>query len=224
MSDSTAAYVLLPIQAAGLTGIQIDSERDFLIDLSMCLSEIYRRSESCIVVMLTTDISMILGGNSDPAYCMTITALSPEIAATKNKRSAHLVQKFMQESLRINPQRGIVRYEAVAEENLATNGVTALQEIEQLERQSHDEDSRMRTLSRQMSRRSKRSSIPTPAERGKTPTLYSRAATPSILPSETPDVRASRSTSTSLAERFKMKHRKSIFGLFKKKSMENVEE
>lgn len=190
----------------------------------MCLSEIYHRSESCIVVMLTTDISMIVGGNSDPAYCMTITALSAEIAATKNKRSVHLVQTFMHESLQISPQRGIVRYDPVTVENLATNGMTALQEIEQLERQSHDEGNRIRTLSRQMSRRSKRSSIPTPADRGKTPTLFSPAATPSVLPSETQDAQASRSTSASITERFKMKHRKSIFGLFRKKSIEAVEE
>jgi hypothetical protein len=195
-----------------------------MIDLSMRLSEIYHRSESCIVVMVTTGIAMIVGGNSDPAYYLTITALPAEIAATMNKRSAHLLQGFMQEALQIPPQRGIVRYEAVAEENLATNGKTALQEIEQLERQSHDEGSRIRSISRQMSKRSKQSSAPNPGDRGKTPTAYSRAATPANVPNETQEPRVSTSAGASFTERLKMKHRKSIFGLFKRKSVEVLKE
>lgn len=165
------------------------------------------------MVMVSTDNPMIIGGSSEPAYSMTIIALPPEIAATKNKRSAHLIQQFMQETLNISPQRGVVRYEAVAEENLATNGVTALQEIEQLERQSHDEDSTFRTLSRQRSKRSKRTSVANP---------HVRAATPSILPSETQDTRVSKSTGASATGKWKMKHRKSIFGFFKRKSSEDA--
>jgi hypothetical protein len=190
----------------------------------MRLSEIYRRPESCILAMVATDIPMVIAGSSEPAYCMTITALPPEIAATKNKRSAHLVQSFMQEALQISPQRGVVRYVAIAEENLATNGVTALQEIEQLERQSHDEESVFRSLSRQKSRRSKRSSIPNPTERNKTPLPPTRSNTPSVLPSETPGTRVSKSTSTSITGKWKMKHRKSIFGLFKRRSIEVLKE
>jgi hypothetical protein len=174
--------------------------------------------------MVATDIPMIMGGNSEPAYYLTITALPPEIAATKNKRSAFLIQQFMQEVLQITPQRGVVRYDSVAEDNLATNGVTALQEIEQLERQSHDEDLTSRTLSRLEHRRSKRSSLTNPIKRGKTPTPQTRSATPSVLPSESQDSRASKPTSTGFTGKWKMKHRKSIFQLFKRKSVEALQE
>lgn len=176
------------------------------------------------MVMVCTDNPMIVAGSSEPAYSMSIVALPSEIAATKNKRSAHLIQQFMQETLSVHPQRGIVRYEAVAEENLATNGVTALQEIEQLERQSHEEESVFRTLSRQRSRRSKRTSVLNHSERGKTTTPHPRAASPSILPSETQDRRVSKSTGVSATGRWKMKHRKSIFGFFKRKSTEDLKE
>ncbi|OAP64241.1 hypothetical protein AYL99_00213 [Fonsecaea erecta] len=118
----------------------LESEKGFLIDLSFRLSEIYQRPASCIMVMVTTDIPILLGGNSEPAYHLTITALASEIAATKNKRSTHLIQDFIHDTLQIPPKRGVVRFDAVTEENLATNGMTALQEIEQLERRSNDED------------------------------------------------------------------------------------
>lgn len=176
------------------------------------------------MVMVATDISMIVGGCSEPAYCMSITALPSEIAATKNKRSAHLVQAFMQETLHINPQRGVVRYESIAEENLATNGATALQEIEQLERQSHDEDSASRTLSRQKSRRSKRSSVPNPPDPARTSTPLLRSITPSILPTETEGTRLTKSAEASISGKWKMKHRKSIFGLFKRKDIQTLKE
>ncbi|OQV11076.1 hypothetical protein CLAIMM_14976 [Cladophialophora immunda] len=122
----------------------LESEKEFLIDLSFRLSEIYQRPASCIMAMVTTDIPILLGGNSEPAYHLTITALPSEIAATKNKRSTHLIQDFIHDTLQIPPKRGVVRFDAVSEENLATNGMTALQEIEQLERQSNDEDGMMR--------------------------------------------------------------------------------
>ncbi|ETN46462.1 uncharacterized protein HMPREF1541_00647 [Cyphellophora europaea CBS 101466] len=200
----------------------LDSEQEFLIDLSFRLSEIYQRPESCIIAMVATDIPMIMGGSFEPAYSIIIAALTPEIAATKNKRSAHLIQQFMHETLSINPKRGLVRYEAVAEANLATNGMTVLQEIEQLERQSHEEDTAFRALSRQKSRRSKRMSNFNAAESIKTPTPTHRAVTP--LPSETQATKVCRSTAASGTGRWKMKHRKSIFGIFRRRSVEGLKE
>ena len=166
--------------------------------------------------MVSTEISMLIGGNTEPAYhiTITITTLSSEIAATKNKRTAHLIQDFMQETLEIRPKRGVVRFEAVAEENLATNGVTALQEIEELEGNHIDESSVIRSISRQRSRRSKKSSLPL-VDRSKTSTPIPRSVTP-YLPSSTNGTKESMLTETSGPDRKRVKRRKSIFAFFKK--------
>lgn len=170
-----------------------------------------------------TDVAMILGGSSELAYSMTITALNPDIAATKNKRSAHLVQQFMQEALKIHPQRGVVRYQTVAEENIATNGVTTLQEIEQLERLSHDEESgAFRALSRQKSRKSRRSSIR--QQDRKTPTPALPATTPLNVLTEGRANKSLKLATTGSVGRWKLKPRKSIFGFFKRRSEEALKQ
>ena len=135
------------------------------------------------MVMASTEVAILIGGNSEPAYHLTVTALPSEIAATKNKRSAHLIQDFMQESLGIKSKRGVVRFDPIAEENLATNGVTALQEIEQLQRNSVEDEGVLRAFSRQ-TRRSKKSSMRFPGDGEKTPTPVSRSGTPSLFSSK----------------------------------------
>ena len=147
-------------------------EQTFLSDLSFQLSEIYQRPESCIVVALGSPQAMLFGGSSEPAYYMTISALASEFAPTKNKRSTGLIQGFMHEFLGIAPSRGIIRFEPVSEENLATNGITTLQEIEDMERSSSEDSKGLRTLSRNRSRMSKRAHVPGFMERGKTPTPH----------------------------------------------------
>ncbi|EXJ54864.1 uncharacterized protein A1O5_12930 [Cladophialophora psammophila CBS 110553] len=194
----------------------VESEKEFLIDLSFRLSEIYQRPASCIMAMVTTDIPILLGGNSEPAYHLTITALPSEIAATKNKRSTHLIQDFIHDTLQIPPKRGVVRFDAVPEENLATNGMTALQEIEQLERQSNDEDGMMRALSRQRSRRSKKSSAPTFAERFRVGLPSIRSTTPSTQFFNTIETTEIKSAMASGPGKKRVKERQSILGFFRK--------
>ncbi|EXJ83672.1 hypothetical protein A1O1_07296 [Capronia coronata CBS 617.96] len=194
----------------------VESEKEFLIDLSFRLSEIYQRPASCIMAMASTDISMLLGGNSDPAYHLTITALPSEIAATKNKRSTHLIQDFMLDTLQIPPKRGVVRFEAVAEENLATNGMTALQEIEQLERQSTDGDGLLGVLSRQRSKRGKKSNVPALTERVKAGFPSFRGSTPSHQYFNTIGTVETKSTEASGPGRKRVKRRQSILALFRK--------
>lgn len=170
------------------------------------------------MAMASTDTSILLGGTSEPAYHLTITALPSEIAATKNKRSTHLIQDFVLDSLRIPPKRGVVRFDAVGEENLATNGVTALQEIEQLERQSGDEDGLLRVVSRQRSRKTKRATVPALTERVRAGFPSFRASTPgnqyrhfsTIATVET------KSTEASGPGRKRVKRRQSILAFFRK--------
>ncbi|EXJ87465.1 hypothetical protein A1O3_04425 [Capronia epimyces CBS 606.96] len=194
----------------------LESEKEFLIDLSFRLSEIYQRPASCIMAMASTEVTMLLGGNSEPAYHLTITALSSEIAATKNKRSTHLIQDFVLDTLQIPPKRGVVHFEAVAEENLATNGMTALQEIEQLERQSNEEDGLLRALSQHRSRRNKKSSIPALTERVKSGFPSFRAATPGNQYFNTAATVETKSTEASGPGRKRVKRRQSILAFFRK--------
>lgn len=70
---------------------------------------------------------------------MTITALPNLVQPTLNKRNAALIQKSMEDVLGVSPQRGLVRFVAVSEENMATNGRTVLGEIEELERESKED-------------------------------------------------------------------------------------
>lgn len=195
---------------------QLESEQDFLIDLSFQLSDIYQRPATCIMVIVNSDVAMLLGGDSGPAYHMTITALPSEIAATKNKRNSFLIQDFMLEALKISPKRGVLRYEVVGEENLATNGMTALQEIEHLERQSTEENGVLRTISRQRSRRSKKSGLPVYTERGKAPVSPSRVDTPLHRKFGTADSGDTKSTGFSGPERKRVKKRKSFMSLFRR--------
>jgi hypothetical protein len=193
-----------------------------LIDLSFRLSEIYQRPTSCTMAIATTDAHLLLGGTSEPAYHLTITALPSEIAATKNKRSTHLLQDFIAEYLQISPKRGVVRFDAVPEENLAYNGMTAQQEIEQLERQSAEEDGILRALSRQRSRRSKRSGQPAFAERFKVALPSIRSSTPSSQRFDasqrfdTVQTAQTKSSEVSGPGRKRVKKRQSILGFFKR--------
>jgi len=70
---------------------------------------------------------------------MTITALPSLVQPTTNKRNTALIQKSMEQSLGVSPQRGLIRFIAAGEENLATNSRTVLGEIEELERESKEE-------------------------------------------------------------------------------------
>jgi Macrophage migration inhibitory factor (MIF) len=165
------------------------------------------------MVIVSTEVAMLIGGNSEPAYHLTVTALPSEFAATKNKRSAHLLQAFMQESLDIKPKRGVVRFEPVAEENLATNGVTALQEIEQLEQDSAEDEGFLRAISLQ-TRRSKKSSMPFGSERDKTPTPLPRTDTPSLFTVRADEIKDTKSTEASGTGRKRVRQRKSILAFF----------
>ena len=79
---------------------------------------------------------------------MSITALQCQLQPVTNKRNAALLQRVMEEILGVYPERGLIRFMPIAEENLATNGKTVTGEIEELEKESmEDASSIRRTLS-----------------------------------------------------------------------------
>lgn len=215
---------ILPLSKhSSLIDCQLEKEQEFLLDLSFQLSEIYQRPESSIMVMVLPEVPMLLGGCSESCYHLTITALPTEVAPTKNKRSTHLLQAFMRDTLNIDRNRGVVRFEAVPEESLATNGMTALQEIEELERTPEDHDGVLRTISRQTNRIGKKSIMPIFTERGKTPAPGERTPSRVQFSSEETAVSKgsentgdSKDSELSGPERKKVKRRKSFMAFFKR--------
>ena len=192
---------------------QLRSEQEFLLDLSFQLSEIYRRPESSVMAVVIPQVHMMVGGTSEPAYHITISALQCEVAPTKNKRSTHLLQEFMRDLLHIDPKRGVIRFEGLPYANFATNGVTAQQDIEEKEQlQNGEENGGFRAMSRQ-SRRGKNYF----SDRAKTPNPF-RSMTPSHFRSSTRDTLRSTPTDTSGPETKRPKHRKSFLSFFRKTS------
>ncbi|MCJ1445231.1 MAG: hypothetical protein MMC23_005736 [Stictis urceolatum] len=117
-----------------ITSTQINDEYTFMTDLSSFLSARYSRPASSIMITLDHSACLLFGGSFDPAYHLTILALPGQVQSTVNKRNAALLQNFFEEELSVPPPRGVVRFEAVPEECLATQGVTVLAEIEAMKR------------------------------------------------------------------------------------------
>jgi hypothetical protein len=89
---------------------------------------------------------------------MNITALSSQLQPVTNKRNSALLGKAIEESLGVSPNRGIIRFIPIAEENYATDGKTLAGEIEEFERERMDDPSALyRGLSRASGKGRKRS-------------------------------------------------------------------
>ena len=91
---------------------------------------------------------------------MTITALPSQLQPVTNKRNAQLLSKSMEESLGVVPERGLIKFIPVAEENLATGGQTFAGAIEELDRQNAIDNVNLRSnlsTSRSAKRQSTRS-------------------------------------------------------------------
>ena len=138
---------------------QIQDEYTFTTDLSYTLSSRYKRPESSILVTVSHSACLLFGGSFDPAYTMTITALSSQLQLITNKRNATLLAKSMEETLGVRPERGVIKFQAVAEENLATNGQTLAGMVEDLEREMSDDNTNLiRSISRATKKGLKRQS------------------------------------------------------------------
>ncbi|KAK3065359.1 hypothetical protein LTS18_011882 [Coniosporium uncinatum] len=123
-----------PVVAELRTNVIIKDEYTLTTDLSYHLSTRYQRSESSIMITVNHSACLLLGGSFEPAYVLTITALPSQVQPATNKRNAALIQSFMSDVLSVSADRGIVRFQAIEEYNLATNGRTMLGEIERLEK------------------------------------------------------------------------------------------
>lgn len=84
---------------------------------------------------------MLYGGNFDPAYTLTINALSSQLQPVTNKRNAALLSKHMEEGLGVDPKRGVIKFLPTLEPNLAVDGKTIAGEIEELEKEVAEQNS-----------------------------------------------------------------------------------
>ena len=103
---------------------------------------------------------MLFGGNFDPAYTLTITALNSQLQPVTNKRNATLLAKAMEEGLGVAPNRGVIKFLVMSEDNLATDGRTITSEIEELEKEHAENNSSLqRNLSKNTPKSKRRHSM-----------------------------------------------------------------
>ncbi|KAK4972629.1 hypothetical protein LTR28_011998, partial [Elasticomyces elasticus] len=123
-----------PVIAELRTNVIIKDEYTLVTDLSYHLSTRFARPESSIMINVDHSACLLLSGSFEPAYILTICALPSLVQPTTNKRNAAMIQSFMSDILSVAPDRGILKFTPIAEENLATDGATMLGEIERLEK------------------------------------------------------------------------------------------
>jgi len=111
---------------------QVADEYTFLTTFTTHLAHRFQRPPTSISISLAHSACLIFANSFDPAYILTVTALPSQVQSTTNKRNVALLQAFIAQALNVPATRGIVRFIAVAEENLGTGGVTVLGEIESL--------------------------------------------------------------------------------------------
>ncbi len=129
------------------------------------------------MLTVSPNISILLGGSLKPAYLMNITALASSIEPTKNQRSTAMMRKFMLESLAISPERGVIRFQPIAEADLGIDGKTVLQGVEGKDRHFSQDTAILGVNSMSRGRKGKSALEPIAMEQGNTPTSPSRSMT-----------------------------------------------
>ncbi|KAK2751074.1 hypothetical protein FQN57_000149 [Myotisia sp. PD_48] len=137
------------------TNNPIDDPAKFISDFLFTLAQMFQRPEGSIMIILNDRVHLMFGSSDEPAYLITISALSCMVAPVTNMRHTILVQDAIRDYLDIPPYRGVVKFESLSEENIGTNRSTVKDEIEKMERTSVEEHSAIRNFSRTMSRRIK---------------------------------------------------------------------
>ncbi|KFA45594.1 hypothetical protein S40293_09423 [Stachybotrys chartarum IBT 40293] len=112
---------------------QIRDEINFLAELSTHMSTRYSRPLNSIVVTLQHSVHMVFSGSAEPCYVFTIQALEHHVQETTNKRNVALIQRHMEQALRVPAHRGVVRFVPVSEECFGWSGRTVAGEIWDLE-------------------------------------------------------------------------------------------
>lgn len=114
-----------------LTTGQIGDEFIFITELSAKISERYQRPLSSIAVQVQHSACIFFAGTFEPAYTLTLSALGPYIQPNTNQRNAYLLSEHLEEALGVPPPRGLIRFVAMPEENVALNGKTLAQSLDE---------------------------------------------------------------------------------------------
>lgn len=77
---------------------------------------------------------MLYGGSFDPAYVLTVSSNQYHLKSALNNKNAASLQIRMQEVVGVLPERGLVKFEVLAESNIATKGKTLSCEIADLQK------------------------------------------------------------------------------------------
>lgn len=190
---------------------QLEQEQTFLNDLLMTVSEIYHKPPTSIMITITTDAAIMIGGSIEPVYLLTVTALPSEIASVKNIRATMMIQDFLSDSLKVPASRGVVKFLPIREEDLGANGSTVRGDIDKLEA----EEKRIGSLrSRQSNRASKKSALPSMSE-DYGDLEQSRSDTPMLLPTDS-EVGEEKPYGSRSSTGKMMRGRKSIMSFWKK--------
>ncbi|KAB5558021.1 Tautomerase/MIF superfamily [Coniochaeta sp. 2T2.1] len=113
------------------TNVVIQDEHTFITSLATFIATRYARPLSSVAVNLDHSRCTMFGGTFDPNYFASVYALPQQVQPTTNKRNAALMQKFLEEHLRVHPSRGYTRFVATAPENVARGGQTLVGELEE---------------------------------------------------------------------------------------------
>ncbi|KAI1002203.1 hypothetical protein K3495_g5999 [Podosphaera aphanis] len=145
------------IMAEIKTNVIIQDEFNFITDISYALSTRYQRPENSILVTVAHSCCVLFGGNFDPAYILNVTAHPSQVLPVTNKRNAALLGKSMEDALGVSAERGVIKFMAISEDNLASNGRTVAGEIEELNKlQQRGASSLVRSLSSRGTLRNRR--------------------------------------------------------------------
>lgn len=104
-------------------------EFTFVKELSQHLAVRYHRPVSSIVVTLHHSACIFFGGCCDPAYILTVEALSSLVQTATNKRNVVLLQQHMEQAIGVPASRGYVRFVPMLEECSGWKGKTVAGEI-----------------------------------------------------------------------------------------------
>jgi hypothetical protein len=120
------------------TNVIVNDEFTLITDLSKFFSERYDREEEFIAISLTHSVCLYFGANFEPAYIVTISTVQSQMLPATNQRNTFVIQQYFHKSLKVSPERGLVKYIAIPEENFGTRGVTLSAEIDQLQKNMDD--------------------------------------------------------------------------------------
>lgn len=74
---------------------------------------------------------IFFAGTFEPAYIVTVSALASYVQPVTNRRNSYLLSEHLEEALGVPSPRGLIRFTALPEEDVALNGKTMAQVLEE---------------------------------------------------------------------------------------------